>query len=73
MGGGKGGKEGGGAEKLKKAFAFGAGRPSTEKVPESVLTAEEKLKRMEVEFDGESRLLVFVLPLHSSRFNETRA
>lgn len=63
MGGGKGAKEGGGADKLKKAFTFGAGRPSTDKVPESVLTAEEKQSRMEVEFDGES---ASILPLSSS-------
>ncbi|KAL7417536.1 hypothetical protein BDY24DRAFT_93481 [Mrakia frigida] len=46
-----GGKAGGGAEKLKKAFGV-TGRPSTEKVPESVLTAEEKEIRLEAEFDA---------------------
>lgn len=49
-----GGKAGGGAEKLKKAFGV-VGRPSTEKVPESVLTAEEKEIRLEAEFDGTLR------------------
>lgn len=46
---GKGGKEGG-AEKLKKVFA--RGKPSTERVPESVLTEEEKDERLLAEFKG---------------------